>query len=385
MSFIDFVVGCMTMNSKKGTNTPRETTACGGRGYLGTGLAHCYGPHGEEVACAGSGQDAECTPGTPWPAPRFVAAEGEGGEAGLVREGLVRDELTGLAWTRDANPAQFPLTWTEALDHVEAMNRARHAGREDWRMPTRRELRSLISYQERLPALPAGHPFVNVFSGWRWTSTTAAVDPALAWYVHSEGGRMFYGRKDAYCLLWPVCGASAVLPETGQRAVWDARGRDVQTGWAAPWPEPRFESATGISGPGGVDGTGGPEGPEGPEGKDGADAVRDRLTGLLWARTADAFGPLSWTAALERARAVGNGWRLPTINELESLVDAARHSPALPEGHPFAATREAYWSSTSSGFAPDWAMVLYLHKGAVGVGFKTGEPFAAWLVRDPVS
>jgi len=44
--------------------------------------------------------------------------------------------------------------------------------------------RLLISYQTRDPALPRAHPFQDVFLGWYWTSTTAVIDPAYAWYVH---------------------------------------------------------------------------------------------------------------------------------------------------------------------------------------------------------
>lgn len=76
------------------------------------------------------------------------------------------------------------------------------------------------------------------------------------------------------------------------------------------------------------------------------------------------------------------GWRLPNINELESLVDCARHSPALSLGHPFTNLSEAYWSSTTSMFEPDWAWALYLDKGAIGVGQKSGRHFRVWPVAD---
>ena len=73
-------------------------------------------------------------------------------------------------------------------------------------------------------------------------------------------------------------------------------------------------------------------------------------------------------------------WRLPTINELESLVDCSRHTPALPGGHPFENVRDVYWSSTTSYFEPDWAWALYLNKGATGVGFKREKSFHLWPV-----
>ena len=73
---------------------------------------------------------------------------------------------------------------------------------------------------------------------------------------------------------------------------------------------------------------------------------------------------------------------MPNINELESLVDCSRHSPALFSGFPVQEVKEVYWSSSTSGFEFDWAFALYLHKGAVGVGHKTSAEYALWPVAD---
>ena len=78
----------------------------------------------------------------------------------------------------------------------------------------------------------------------------------------------------------------------------------------------------------------------------------------------------------------GAGWRLPNINELESLVDCAAANPAVPPDHPFTEVRDVYWSSTTSLYEPDWAWALYLDKGAVGVGQKIQARFHVWPVRE---
>lgn len=326
--------------------------------YLNTGQTTCHDTNGRRVDCAGSGQDPEYSPGQAWPQPRFK-------EAG---PGLVEDRLSGLIWSRDANPAQFPLTWQEALDYVAGLNLDRHLGFCDWRLPNRRELRSLISHQTGKPALPEGHLFKNVFPGWYWSSTSAAIAPSHAWYVHLEGGRMFYGRKTQSFLLWPVRGRSQLLPASGQSICYDAAGAEIacsgtgQDGelqMGAPWPQSRFAEE-----PGGL--------------------VRDDFTGLVWQQNADQGpGLLTWAQALAAAKQCqpAGTWRLPTINELESLVDCSQHSPALTQGHPFSGVQEAYWSSTSSLFEPDWAWALYLHKGACGVGQKKDPHFHVWLVK----
>ena len=114
--------------------------------------------------------------------------------------------------------------------------------------------------------------------------------------------------------------------------------------------------------------------------------VLDNLTGLVWYNPAmHERKTLSWQEALASVRDLAEQtnlpWRMPNINELESLVDASTHSPALVSGHPFGAVQESYWSSTTSYFETDWAYVLYLIKGAVGVGFKKNTDFALWPVR----
>lgn len=331
-----------------------------GRGYLWTGQESCHDASGYRVPCGGSGQDAEFRRGIPWPVPRFE-----------LKEETVHDCLTGLIWTRNANLAGFPTSWSEALNFVDELNRKSTYGFFDWRLPNRRELRSLMSHQTRKPALPDGHPFENIFSGWYWTSTTAAINSAYAWYIHMEGARMFYGNKEQFFLLWPVRGeGNGVLPATGQTRCYDADGnviacknsnQDGDLRLGTRWPEPRFEES-------------------------GATVI-DHLTDLRWLRRADMTGEkVTWEGALEAVAELNSKtdatWRLPNINELESLVDCSTHSPALPEGHPFRDVREGYWSSTTSMFEPDWAWALYLTKGAVGVGQKWGAHFHVWVVSD---
>lgn len=331
---------------------------------LATGQPLCYDADGNEIACRGSGQDAEFRAGRTWPVPRFAP-----------QDDLVLDRLTGLVWPRNASLAEWPLTWVEAIEFVAGMNRARRFGFADWRLPNRRELRSLMSHHTRKPALPEAHPFIEVFSGWYWSSTSAAISPAHAWYVHMEGARMFYGGKDQSYMVWPVRGVgNAVLAATGQTRCYDAVGRviacagsgqDGEQRVGRAWPVPRF---------GNIDG----------------DVVVDKLTGLRWRRGADLTGGLvTWTEALKAVAELNRGsgkaagcWRLPNINELESLVDCNTHGPALPEEHLFEDVRAGYWSSTTSAFEPDWAWALYLEKGAVGVGQKRGRHFHVWAVCD---
>lgn len=283
----------------------------------------------------------------------------------------VHDRLSGLDWLQDLSPAAGPRFWNEALDFIADLNDKLHLGYSDWCLPNRRELFSLIDYSQKNPALAAGHPFEGLELSWYWSSTSYAGDPAYAWYLHTEGGRMFYGDKGRSYLVWPVRGESRILAATGQVKCFGRRGRQVpcrgsgQDGelcLGLTWPQPRFTPQGG--------------------------AVRDQLTGLVWSRNADlAGGPVSWLEAdeviqrLDREKHAGFiGWRLPAIQELESLVDASAHHPALTAGHPFQVVRDQYWSATSSGFDPGWAMALYMDKGGIGVGMKDGAHYAVWAV-----
>ncbi len=328
---------------------------------LNTGQKHCFDAAGMRISCVDSGQDAEFQAGTPWPHPRFTA-DGK----------TVYDNLTGLTWSRDANPGEFPCTWSEALQAIHHLNRDLYCGHRDWRLPNRRELRSLMDYQTRKPALPHNHPFTNIFIHWYWSSTTAAIHPGYAWYVHLEGARMFYGKKSQEALFWPVRGiGNDRLATTGQNLCYDeagdiipcpGSGQDGEFHTGTPWPSPRFSIIA-------------------------DNLVQDHLTDLIWLQHADLNpGKVSWRQALEEignlnASQPGN-WRLPTINELESLVDADAHTPALPKNHPFISLQEGYWSSTTSSFETDWAWVLYMEKGACGVGYKADSTFFIWPVTD---
>jgi hypothetical protein len=332
------------------------------RSYLQTGQAECRDPQGRRVACTGSGQDAESGDGVVWrPESRF-----------RLQGASVLDTATGLCWLRDAAHVEFPRTWQEGLEFIAQMNQEQVLGETDWRLPNRRELRSLISHQTSRPALPEQHPFENLFHGWYWTSTTAAISPAHAWYVDMGGGRMFYGGKDQSFMVWPVRGpATHWLPVTGQRTCYDTHGACIectgsgQDGFiqaGQSWPVPRFLA-------------------------DG-DCVIDRMTGLCWHRCANlAGGEVPWEQALAGIETLnGSGgpatWRLPNINELETLVDCSRARPALAAAADmFDSPGTVYWSSTTSMYEPGWAWALYMDKGALGVGHKQQARFSAWAVR----
>ena len=114
------------------------------------------------------------------------------------------------------------------------------------------------------------------------------------------------------------------------------------------------------------------------------EAVLDRETGLVWDKSPDT-GTYSWFAACANCyqREVGGrmGWRLPTIEELSSLVDPSTLNPALPTGHLFIGVQShSYWSSTISPGLSSSAFFRDLYGGNMDVGDK-GVNRYWWCVR----
>jgi len=288
-----------------------------------TDQTRCFTDSGKEAPCRGSGQDGDVRAGRPWPEPRFA-----------VEHETVEDRLTGISWTADAALSEFPLTWVEAHQFVAGLNRQNYGGCDHWRLPDRRELFSLVSHANINPALPDGHPFINVFTGYYWTADSVCRLPDQAWYVHLGGARVFKGMKHGSYMVWPVCGGDK-----------SEKARDA--------------------------------------------TVEDHRTGLIWTREADPVGrPILWQSALDTVarynaeNLLGHAdWRLPNVRELESLLDLNAHSPALPPDHPFTGVREGYWSSTTSIYEPSYAWVVYPVDGPVGVATKARPEFFLWPVR----
>ncbi len=76
----------------------------------------------------------------------------------------------------------------------------------------------------------------------------------------------------------------------------------------------------------------------------------DPLTGLEWQIKSP--GKMSWHDAVKYAGSLSlnhrQDFRLPTIREMESLLDRSRYRPVMREEIPFKDTL-SYWSSTTFG------------------------------------
>ena len=119
---------------------------------------------------------------------------------------------------------------------------------------------------------------------------------------------------------------------------------------------------------------------------DGA-GVLDKETGLVWEKSPDT-NARTWTEAIYYCynKTVGGrkGWRLPTVDELASLVDPTQTDPALPSGHPFVNVQSGsyllYWSSTEYAGTPDSAWLVYMANGLVTIDYEARYHYM-WAVR----
>lgn len=107
----------------------------------------------------------------------------------------------------------------------------------------------------------------------------------------------------------------------------------------------------------------------------GGSEVLDKQTKLIWQRCSIGKGwngkicvgtasTYTWAEALVQVKAVGNGYRLPNIKELESLVEEACYSSSINETFfPDTGIDTNYWSASPIASTPTSVWVLYFNGG----------------------
>jgi hypothetical protein len=110
-------------------------------------------------------------------------------------DGTVTDTSTGLRW-QQAGSSTNTQTWEQALAYCEGLNLG---GYTDWRLPTIKELRSLVDYSRYGPAINKTY-FPNAVSFFCWVSTTNAYNGFSAWGVNFNLGYdyIYYKNSSSY-------------------------------------------------------------------------------------------------------------------------------------------------------------------------------------------
>lgn len=145
------------------------------------------------------GDDGALQEGVPWPNPRFTDNV----------NGTMTDNLTGLVWLKNANCFGLNL-WATAIASANALSNG-SCGLSDgsiagtWRLPNRKELKSLVNRQQANPAMWLnGQGFTSVQSYFYWSSSTSADSPGSAFYVNMNYGYLGGDIKGNIFNVWPV-------------------------------------------------------------------------------------------------------------------------------------------------------------------------------------
>ena len=110
-------------------------------------------------------------------------------------DGTITDNVTGLMWAKDGTDKGCDygaeISWQTAIGWA---NFLVFAGYNDWRLPNRRELESLIDAGASYPAINSTYfPYTD----WQdyWSGTTLKDDSTYAWCVHFGNGSVDYQDK----------------------------------------------------------------------------------------------------------------------------------------------------------------------------------------------
>ncbi|MDD5642849.1 MAG: DUF1566 domain-containing protein [Syntrophales bacterium] len=274
-----------------------------------TGQSKCYNNTAEITRPAAGqsfyGQDAQC----------------QGNQPGytLSSDGLtVYDHNTGLTWQRSpdlnndgAINADDKLTYTEAQERPTDLNSVGYGGYRDWRLPTIKELYSLIDFRGTDPPPNAADtsgltPFIDSnYFAFAYGDTSAGERLIDSQYASST---MYANQTvDGYFKLFGVNFADGRI-----------KGYDLIT---MNGSEKTFfvlcvrgNTNYGLNNlVANGDGT-----------------ITDQATGLMWAQT-DSGAAMNWEASLAWVQAQNaanylghRDWRLPNAKELQSIVDYSR-------------------------------------------------------------
>lgn len=228
----------------------------------------------------------------------------------------VTDDVTQLVWQRsvpasyagcsgrtlgEGTPPGSACTWDEADNYCKSAALAASLGGEDWRLPTKIELESILDETRRSPATNSdAFPNLTPESHF-WTATRYVGTVDYYWHISFLDG--YHGANRIHDDYHVRCVRSTMrVPTDALVARYDI----------------------------------------------GDELVTDGKTGLSWQRDADSE-MRSWNDADAYCRELtlaGGGWRLPAYKEMLTLVDPTHSDPAVDTRAFPKTSAEAYWTAS---------------------------------------
>ncbi len=220
----------------------------------------------------------------------------------------------------------------DAESYVDAVNDIGLCGKNDWRLPNKEELLSIV---DRVNGINTSY-FDNVATASYWTANSEAQETLQpnAWVVDFEIGGV----------------AVNSLPKTSSNAIRLVRGEWAREADSScdqilyqQKPDSIYTEAADADG----------------IALNATDAFIDKQTGLMWQTSEQAAA--TW-ASVQVGNAYGySDWRLPTINELHSLLDTGCALPVTNEN--YITSFKSVWSSTED---------VANNQAVLAVNFSTG-------------
>lgn len=259
----------------------------------GTGITSCY-------------NNTEAMPNCPLPGEDFYGQNGNYKKLHLFQDdgnGIVQDLATNVPWQKVSEIT--PRSWNEAATYCANLVIGTHT---DWRLPTIHELMTIVNNGRASPKIDS--VFEGSPNGHYWSGSTVTPDSTeSAWAVDfGDGSTISYTKASSTVVR---CVHGATLPASVY-----------------------IDNLNGT--------------------------VTDQTTRLVWEKTSS-VSVMTWKDALAYCENQTTGghddWRMPNIQELNSLVDFTRIYPA-PSIDPIfpvpSAPYESYWSNTTVLFSSDY-------------------------------
>ena len=302
---------------------------------LKTGQTSCWDGFGSPIPCSGTMHDGDLQIGV---------AKGYTDNG----DGTVTDHATGLVWQKCSAGLSglncslgiaMQANRTNAINYCSSLNLAGKT----WRLPNIEELQTLVDYGTTSGAINATYfPGTLPNPNHYWTSTEGP--GSNMWFINFTKGEFLTGIATLQKYIRCVSG---------------------------PSKEPKFNFTD-----------------------NGDGTVKDNTTGLVWQKcskgligvdcssgTAD---PDSWTNAINYCSSLnlaGKTWRLPNINELNSLADRTKSS--FIDTTFFPSNQSNYWSSTTDTGDSSNGWYVDFGNGEVGSDDKSYSGYYVRCVAGP--